>query len=413
MRDQLRDHGSEDKEEVAMKETVVVSSARTPFGRLGGMLKDFSAQDLGGIVIKEALARAGIDPGLVDCVIMGQVLTGGQGQIPARQAAVKAGVPKERWCLNVNKVCISSMTALEMADQMIKLDQAEIVVVGGQESMTNAPYMVPNARLGYRMGNGVLVDGMIHDGLWDAFEDMHMGLGADKWARKYGITREQMDLVGARSQQRAAEATEKGLLKEEIVPVEIPRKKGEPLLFDRDEGIRPETTVDILAKLKPAFDKEGAVTAGNASQINDGACAAVAMSSEKAAELGLQPLFKVVSYGWSAGEFADLHPQPAMAVQDALRKAGLEMKDIKLVEINEAFASVVWRSTQLLGLDPETMENVNVNGGAIAFGHPIGVSGIRIVTTLAYELRRRGGGYGAAGICGGGGQGDGMIIRVD
>ncbi|MDI6872671.1 acetyl-CoA C-acetyltransferase [Candidatus Solincola sp.] len=396
-----------------MKETVIVSSARTPFGRLAGALKDFTAQELGGIAIREALRRSGVDPASVDCVIVGQVLTGGQGQITARQAAVKGGIPKEVWCINVNKVCISSMSALEMADQMIKLGEAEIVVVGGQESMTNAPYYVPKARLGYRMGNGTLVDGMIHDGLWDAFENMHMGMGADLWARKYGITREQMDLVGARSHQRAAAAMEKGLLAEEIVPVEIPQKKGEPVIFDRDEGVRPDTTVEKLAALKPAFDKEGSITAGNASQINDGACAAVVMSADKAQELGLEPLCTIVSYGWSAGEFADLHPQPALGILNALKKAGLEVKDMKLVEINEAFASVVWRSTELLGLDPAEMENVNVNGGAIAFGHPIGVSGIRIVTTLAYELRRRGGGYGAAGICGGGGQGDGMVIRVD
>ncbi len=395
-----------------MKETVIVSSARTPFGRLAGALKDFTAQELGGIAIREALRRSGVDPASVDCVIVGQVLTGGQGQIPARQAAVKGGIPKEVWCINVNKVCISSMSALEMADQMIRLGEAEVVVVAGQESMTNAPYYVPNARLGYRMGNGTLVDGMIHDGLWDAFENMHMGMGSDLWARKYGITREQMDLVGARSHQRAAAATEKGLLAEEIVPVEIPQKKGEPVVFDRDEGIRPDTTVEKLAALKPAFDKEGSITAGNASQINDGACAAVVMSADKARELGLEPLCTVVSYGWGAGEFADLHPQPALGILHALKKAGLEVKDMKLVEINEAFASVVWRSTELLGLDPSEMENVNVNGGAIALGHPIGVSGLRIVTTLAYELRRRGGGYGAAGICGGGGQGDGMVIRV-
>ncbi len=395
-----------------MKETVVVSSARTPFGRLAGALRDFTAQDLGGIVIKEAMQRAKLDPELVDCVIMGQVITGGQGQITARQAAIKGGIPKHKWCINVNKVCISSMSALEMADQMIKLDQAEVLVVGGMESMTNAPYFISKARMGYRMGNGVLVDGMIHDGLWDAFEDMHMGRGADLWARKYGITREQMDLVGARSQQRAAEATAAGRLAEEIVPVEIPQKKGDPAIFDKDEGVRADTTLEALAKLKPAFDKEGAITAGNASQINDGACAAVVMSADKAKEMGLEPLCSVVSYGWNAGEFADLHPCPAMSILSALEKADMKVDDLKLLEINEAFASVTWRSTELLGLDPATMENVNVNGGAIAFGHPVGVSGIRIITTMAYELRRRGGGYGGAGICGGGGQGDGMIIKV-
>jgi len=395
-----------------MKKTVIVSSARTAFGRLSGALKDFSAQDLGGLAIAEALKRSGIDPAIVECVIVGQVLTGGQGQIPARQAAVKGGIPKETWCLNVNKVCISSMSALEMADQMIKLGEAGVIVVGGQESMTNAPYFVPKARLGYRMGNGVLVDGMIQDGLWDAFEDVHMGKGSDIWAKKYGITREQMDMLSARSHHKAAEAMEKGILAEEIVPVEIPQKKGAPVIFDRDEGVRPDTTVEKLAALRPAFDKEGAITAGNASQINDGACAAVVMSADKAKELGLEPLCAVVSYGCSAGEYADLHPHPAKAILGALKKAGLEVKDLKLLEINEAFASVVWRTVDLLGLDPEKMENVNVNGGAIAFGHPIGVSGIRIITTMAYELRRRGGGYGAAGICGGGGQGDGMVIEV-
>jgi len=395
-----------------MKETVIVSSARTAFGRLSGALKDFTAMDLGGFAIAEAIKRSGIDPAIIDCVIMGQVLTGGQGQIPARQAAVKGGVSKEVWAINVNKVCISSMSALEMADQMIKSGEAEVLIVGGMESMTNAPYFVPKARGGYRMGNGVLIDGMIHDGLWDAFEDVHMGKGSDKWAKEYGVTREQMDLLGARSHQRAAEATEKGLLAVEIVPVKVPQKKGDPIVFDKDEGVRPDTTVEKLAALKPAFDKEGAITAGNASQINDGACATVVMSAEKAKKLGLETLCSVVSYGCSAGEFADLHPHPASAIMKAMKKADLQGSDIALYEINEAFASVVWRSMELLGLDPEKMENVNVNGGAIAFGHPIGVSGIRIVTTLAYELGRRGGGYGATGICGGGGQGDGMIIKV-
>jgi acetyl-CoA C-acetyltransferase len=347
-----------------MKETVVVSSARTAFGRLAGALKDFTAQDLGGIAIKEALRRAKLEPELVDCVILGQVLTGGQGQITARQAAIKGGVPKDKWCINVNKVCISSMSALEMADQMIKLGQADVVVVGGQESMTNAPYFVSKARMGYRMGNGVLVDGMIHDGLWDAFEDMHMGRGADAWAKKYGITREQMDVIGARSQQRAAEATAKGILAEEIVPVEIPQRKGDPVIFDKDEGVRAETTVESLSRLKPAFDKEGAVTAGNASQINDGACAAVAMSADRARELGVEPLFSVVSYGWNAGEFADLHPCPALSITKALEKAELQVKDLELFEINEAFASVTWRSAELLGLDPrEDGERERERGG--------------------------------------------------
>jgi acetyl-CoA C-acetyltransferase len=395
-----------------MKETVIVSSARTAFGRLQGALSGFSAVELGGIAIAEAVKRAGVDPESVDCVIMGQVLTANCGQIPARQAAVKAGLPKKTWAINLNKVCISSMSALEMADMMVKTGQAEIMVVGGMESMTNAPYMVPQGRSGYRMGNGVLVDAMIKDGLWDAFEDIHMGRGTDNWSRQLGVRREEMDLWAARSHQRAAAAQEKGLLDEEIVPVEIPQKKGDPVIFKKDEGVRPDTTVEKLAALKPAFDKEGAVTAGNASQINDGACATVVMSADKAKELGLEPLCAIVSYGWTAGEYTNLCEVPANSMLDALNKAGLKVADLKLMEINEAFATVCWHSTKMLGLDPETAENINVNGGAIAFGHPIGVSGARIVTTLAYELRRRGGGYGGAGICGGGGQGDSMIIKV-
>jgi acetyl-CoA C-acetyltransferase len=395
-----------------MKETVIVSSARTAFGRLQGALSGFSAVELGGIAIAEAVKRAGVDPESVDCVIMGQVLTANCGQIPARQAAVKAGLPKKTWAINLNKVCISSMSALEMADMMVKTGQAEIMVVGGMESMTNAPYMVPQGRSGYRMGNGVLVDAMIKDGLWDAFEDIHMGRGTDNWSRQLGVKREEMDLWAARSHQRAAAAQEKGLLDEEIVPVEIPQKKGDPVIFKKDEGVRPDTTVEKLAALKPAFDKEGAVTAGNASQINDGACATVVMSADKAKELGLEPLCAIVSYGWTAGEYTNLCEVPANSMLDALNKAGLKVADLKLMEINEAFATVCWHSTKMLGLDPETAENINVNGGAIAFGHPIGVSGARIVTTLAYELRRRGGGYGGAGICGGGGQGDSMIIKV-
>ncbi len=396
-----------------MKDTVIVSSARTPFGRMGGALIDFSAQDLGGIAIAEALKRAGIAPEMVDCVIMGQVLMAGQGQITARQAATKAGIPKEVWCINVNKVCISSMSALEMADMMIKLGQADIIVAGGMESMTNAPYLIPKGRFGYRMGDGELVDSMIKDGLWDAFENKHMGKGSDEWAKKLGITREMMDLWAARSHQRAAAAQEKGLLEGEIVGVEVPQKKGEPIMFLKDEGVRPDTTVEKLAALRPAFDKEGAITAGNASQINDGACAAVVMSGERARELGLEPLCSIVSYGWIADEFTNLHNVPAESLKNALDKAGLKLQDLKLIEINEAFASVCWHSAAALGLDPEKAENINVNGGAIAFGHPIGVSGARIVTTLAYELRRRGGGYGGAGICGGGGQGDSMIIKVE
>lgn len=395
-----------------MKETVIVSSARTAFGRLGGSLAGFSAVDLGAIAIAEAVKRAGIDPELVDCTIMGQVLTAGCGQVPARQASIKGGLPKKTWAINVNKVCISSMSALEQADMMIKCGQADIIVVGGMESMTNAPYSVPKARGGYRMGNGTLVDIMINDGLWDAFEDVHMGKGTDRWSVEFGVKREEMDLWAARSHQRAAAAQAAGVLDIEIVPVEIPQKKGDPIIFAKDEGVRPDTTVEKLAGLKAAFNKDGAVTAGNASSINDGGCATVVMSADKAKELGLEPLCTIVSYGWTAGEFTNLCDVPANSMKDALRKADLKVADIGLWEFNEAFASVCWHSSKLLGLDPTTAENTNVNGGAVAFGHPIGVSGARIVTTLAYELKRRGGGFGGAGICGGGGQGDSMIIKV-
>ena len=395
-----------------MKETVIVSSARTAFGRLGGSLAGFSAVDLGAIAIAEAVKRAGIDPELVDCTIMGQVLTAGCGQVPARQASIKGGLPKKTWAINVNKVCISSMSALEQADMMIKTGQADIIVAGGMESMTNAPYSVPKARGGYRMGNGTLVDIMVNDGLWDAFEHVHMGKGTDRWSVEFGVKREEMDLWAARSHQRAAAAQAAGVLDIEIVPVEIPQKKGDPIIFAKDEGVRPDTTVEKLAGLKAAFNKDGAVTAGNASSINDGGCATVVMSADKAKELGLEPLCTIVSYGWTAGEFTNLCDVPANSMKDALRKADLKVADIGLWEFNEAFASVCWHSSKLLGLDPTTAENTNVNGGAVAFGHPIGVSGARIVTTLARELKRRGGGFGGAGICGGGGQGDSMIIKV-
>lgn len=395
-----------------MKSTVIIDGLRTPLGRLSGSLKDFTAMDLGAIAIRNVMERAGIPGEEVDCVITGQVLTAGNGQIPARQAAMKAGLPKNVWCLNVNKVCISSMTAIELADMLIKTDQAEIIVVAGQESMTNAPYMLDKARSGYRMGDGKLVDGMIKDGLWCAFDNVHMGLGSDNVAKEFSISREQMDLWSARSHERAEEAYNKGLFAEEVIPVEIPQRKGDPIVFSKDEGIRPGTTPESLGKLRPAFDKSGCITAGNASQINDGAAAAIVMSEDKAKELGKEILCEVISYGWVAGEFAYLATVPAESMKSALSKANLSVSDMKLFEINEAFASVSWKSADILGLNPEKAENVNVNGGAIAMGHPIGVSGLRIVLTLAYELKRRGGGYGGAGICGGGGQGDSMIIKV-
>ncbi len=395
-----------------MTQTVIVSAVRTPFGRMGGSLVDFSAMELGAFAIKGALDQVKLNPELVDVVVGGHVLTAAQGQLTPRQAAIKAGIPKKTWSIQLNKVCISSMYALEHADMLIKLGKAEIVVVVGQESMSNAPYAVTKGRFGYRMGDGKLVDCMIKDGLWDAFEDKHMGLGTDEWAAKYGITREQMDIWSARSHQRAAAAQASGLLADELIAVEIPQKKGEPKIFDADEGVRADTTVEKLAALKPAFSKDGAVTAGNASSINDGAGAAVLMSEEKAKQLGLEPLATIVEYGWNAGDYTDLHTQPASSTIDALRRAGLKVSDMSLFEINEAFASVCVHSAKVLNLDWEKAENINVNGGAIAFGHPIAVSGIRVVMTMMYELRRRGGGYGVAGICGGGGQGDSIIIKV-
>ncbi len=395
-----------------MAQTVIVSAARTAFGRMGGSLVDFSAQELGAFAIKGALDQVKLNPELVDCVVGGQVLTAGQGQMTPRQAAIKAGIPKETWSVQLNKVCISSMYALEHADMLIKLGKADIIVAVGQESMSNAPYLVMKGRFGYRMGDGKLVDCMVNDGLWDAFENKHMGQGTDEWAAKLGVTREQMDIWSARSHQRAAAAQAAGLLADEIVAVEIPQKKGDPKRFDVDEGVRADTTVEQLAALRPAFVKDGAVTAGNASSINDGAGAAVLMSDSKAGELGLEPLATIVDYGWNAGDYTNLHTVPADSTLDALRRAGLQVSDMSLFEINEAFASVCVYSAKMLGLDWEKAENINVNGGAIAFGHPIAVSGVRVVMTMMYELRRRGGGYGVAGICGGGGQGDSIIIKV-
>ncbi|MHB8780378.1 MAG: acetyl-CoA C-acyltransferase [Candidatus Geothermincolia bacterium] len=395
-----------------MRQSVIVDSARTAFGRLGGGLADLSAQELGTVAIKGVLERSGIDPNVINCVVGGHVLTAGQGQMTPRQSAVAAGIPKDKWSVQINKVCISSLYALEHADMLIKLGRADAVMVVGQESMSGAPYLVPKARFGYRMGDAKIIDAMIKDGLWDAFEDIHMGLGTDRWAAELGITREQMDLWSARSHQRAAAAQAKGYLAEEIVPVEIAGKKG-TVVVDADEGIRPDTTVETLAKLRPAFAKEGAVTAGNASSINDGACAALVMSEEKAKELGFKPLARIVEYGWNAGDYTNLHVVPAQSMLHALSCCGKKPQDLEVIEINEAFASVCWHSAKMLGLDPETAETINPNGGAIALGHPIGASGLRIITTLAYELRRRGGGLGAAGICGGGGQGDSMIISVD
>ena len=395
-----------------MVETVIVGGARTAFGRMGGSLADVSAMELGAVAIKGALERAKVPADVVDYLMMGQVITGGCGQLPARQAALKAGIPVNIPSITMNKVCISSMSALVMADQAIKAGDVDIVVAGGMESMSQGCYYVPKGRFGYRMGNGKLIDGMIQDALWCAINDWHMGEGTDRVAEEFGTSREDQDFWAARSQQRAAAAQEAGKLAEEIVPVEITVKK-EKVPFETDEHLRPDTTGESLAKLRPAFRKEGTITAGNASGINDGAAALVVASRSKAEELGLEPLATVVSNGMVADKPEYLATVPANSIKKALEKIDKKVEDIDLFEINEAFAAVCWHSSIMLGLDPATAENVNVNGGAIALGHPVGASGSRIVLSLVNELRRRGGRLGAAAICGGGGQGDAVIIKVD
>ncbi len=394
-----------------MSETVIVGMARTAFGRLGGVLADVSAVDLGAVAIRGAVERAGISGDQVDYLIMGQVIQGGSGQMPARQASLKAGLPMDVPTLLVNKVCISSISALVTADQIIRAGDAELIVAGGMDSMSQGCYYLAKGRYGYRMGDGKLVDGMIHDALWCAINDWHMGEGTDRVAEEFGTTREQQDLWAARSQQRAAAARDAGRFALEIVPVEIKKKKG-VVVVDTDEHIRPETTLESLAKLPPAFRKEGTITAGNASGINDGAGCLVVASRKKAEELGLTILGTVVSHGMVAEKPEYLATVPANSTLKALEKIGKKVEDVDYFEMNEAFAAVCWHSSNLLGLDPETAENTNLNGGAIALGHPVGASGARIVMSLVNELQRRGGGLGAASICGGGGQGDAVLIEV-
>ncbi|QKT06861.1 acetyl-CoA C-acetyltransferase [Gordonia sp. X0973] len=389
--------------------TVIVAGARTPFGRLLGSLKDFSAVDLGAIAIKGALERAKVPASAVDYVIMGQVLTAGAGQIPARQAAVKAGIGWDVPALTINKVCLSGIDAIALADQLIRAGEVEVVVAGGQESMTQAPHLLPGSRSGFKYGPAELVDHMAHDGLHDAFTDQAMGLLTESANDTDGFTREQQDEVSARSHRLAAKAAEDGVFDDEIVPVPIPQRKGDPVEFRVDEGVRADTTAESLAKLRPAFRKDGTITAGSASQISDGACAVVVMSKAKAQELGLDWLAEIGPHGIVAGPDSSLQEQPANAIAKACDRAGIKPTDLDLVEINEAFAVVGLASAKKLGIDPE---RVNVNGGAIALGHPIGTSGARLVLHLALELKRRGGGVGAAALCGGGGQGDALIISV-
>jgi acetyl-CoA C-acetyltransferase len=387
----------------------IVAGARTPIGKMSGALASFSAADLGGFAIAAALERAGVAPEEVEHVIMGQVLMAGQGQVPSRQAAVKAGIPMSVPSVNVNKVCLSGLNSVYLANQMIAAGEADIVVAGGMESMTNAPYLADGARAGFRYGNTELRDAIIADGLWCAFDACLMGLGTDRYTGD-SITREQQDEFAARSNELAANAIKDGKLADEIVPVEVPQRKGDPVLVEHDEGVRPGTTVETLSKMRPAFDKDGTITAANASQLSDGGSAIVLMSRAEAERRGVEPLGEFVSYGMVAGpDNASLLHQPSRAVMKAAERAGIEVADLDLFELNEAFAAVGIASTAELGIDPD---KVNVNGGAIALGHPIGMSGNRLALTLLHELKRRGGGTGVAALCGGGGQGDAAILRT-
>jgi acetyl-CoA C-acetyltransferase len=378
-------------------------------GKLLGSLADLPAVDLGGVAIEAALARAGITGDAVDYVIMGQVLQAGAGQITARQAAVKGGVPMTVPALTINKVCLSGLDAIALADQLIGAGEFDVVVAGGMESMTQAPHLLPGSRRGHRYGDARLVDSMAHDGLFCAFDQCAMGESTERYNAKLGITREEQDGFAARSHQLAATAAKNGAFDEEIVPVPIPQRRGEPVLVTADEGIRGETTAESLAALRPAFAADGTITAGSASQISDGGCAVVVMSRAAAERHGATVLAEIGHHGVVAGPDASLQSQPANAIAKALSRSGQSVADLDLVEINEAFASVAVYSTRQLGLDPD---RVNVNGGAIALGHPIGMSGARLALTLALELRRRGGGTGAAALCGGGGQGDALLLRV-
>lgn len=395
---------------MSSRTSVIVAGARTPMGRMLGSLKDFSASDLGAVAIRGALEKAGVAPEQVEYVILGQVLPAGGGQAPYRQAAAAAGIPMSVPSLGINKVCLSGIDAIALADQLIRAGEFDVVVAGGMESMTQAPHLLEKSRSGYKYGDVAVRDHMAHDGLWDAFTDQPMG-GLTEQANTgdLAFSREEQDEFAARSHQLAAKAWKDGLFDDEVVPVSIPQRKGDPLEFKDDEGIRADTTAESLSRLRPAFSKDGTITAGSASQISDGACAVVVMSREKAEELGLSWIAEIGAHGVVAGPDSTLQSQPARAIVRACEKEGITPADLDLVEINEAFAAVGLASTKELGVDPE---KVNVNGGAIALGHPIGMSGARIVLHLALELGRRGGGVGAAALCGGGGQGDALLLRV-
>lgn len=392
-----------------MGNTVIVSAARTPFGRFGGCLKGLSATELGAIATREALQRAGLTGSEVDYVLMGMVLQAGAGQIPSRQVSLKAGIPNSVPSDTINKVCISSLRCVEIGDYMIRSGAAQVVVAGGMESMSNTPYALPQARWGQRMGDGKLVDLMVYDGLTCAFHGVHMAVLGSRVAKEYGISREEQDRWALRSQQLAVDAQAAGRLEEEIVPVTVPQGKGKELEVTQDEAPRPDTTLEALARLKPVFDPEGTVTAGNAPGVNDGAGALVLMDEDKAKSLGIKPLARILGQAQVAAEPAYIATVPGLAFNKLLEAKGMSVKDIDLFEVNEAFAAVALTSAKIANLDHD---KVNVNGGAIAFGHPIGASGARILMTLVYELKRRGGGLGMAGICGGGAQGDAVLVEV-
>jgi acetyl-CoA C-acetyltransferase len=392
-----------------MAGSVILAGARTPIGKMSGAFASLSATDLGGIAIKAALERAGLTPDQIDYVFMGQVLQAGAGQITARQAAVNAGIPMTVPATTINKVCLSGINAVYLADQLIQSGEADIVVAGGMESMTNSPYLLPGARAGFRLGDQTVVDSMMYDGLFCAFDQCAMGAGTEKYAASAGLERQPQDELAAKSHERAAAAQKDGLFENEITAVEIPQRKGDPIIVTEDEGVRPGTTAESLGELRPAFDKAGNITAGNASQISDGGSAVIVTSKDKAEDLGIEPLGELVSFGQVAGPDASLLTQPARAIKLALQKVGKSVGDVDLFELNEAFAAVGVASMRDLGI---TDEVTNVNGGAIALGHPIGMSGNRLVLHMLLELKRRGGGLGAAALCGGGGQGDAAILRV-
>ena len=392
-----------------MREAVIVGGARTPIGRLLGSLSGFTGAQLGGLAIKAALERAGVPADRVEYVIMGQVLQAGEGQIPARQAAVAAGIPMTVPALSINKVCLSGLDAIALAAQLIRAGEFNVIVAGGMESMSSAPHLLPGSRRGFKYGATELVDSMALDGLTDAFDQVSMGESTERHNAKLGITRQEQDAFAARSHQLAAKAVKDGLMTHEITPVAIPQRRGEPVIIDTDEGVRADTTPESLAGLKPAFAADGTITAGSASQISDGAAAVVVMSAEAAAAFGATVLAEIGAHGVVAGPDNSLHSQPSRAIYRALERAGLKVDDLDLVEINEAFAAVAIQSMRDLGVDPE---KVNVDGGAIAIGHPLGASGARIALHLIYALRQRGGGFGAAALCGGGGQGDALLLRV-